>query len=339
MAVARIVPEENEKLIRKGYLEYRKAFYLLLLRECERNHFFDYLREPRTLVEIQHHFNYRRDRLDALQGVLDSLVILKAVEVSHNDQGEAVYSASETEIPLEVNRDYLVLGAGKNALEGLEHARGFAKDVFAYLSGTKNAVTFDVTSLDIWQDYLQYPFYAYGRDLAVQWIAKPGSNVLDLGSGLGHGTRRLCEIVGSDGRVIALEVSADFLDLSRKVLQDFKDVQFLHADMNHGFEALGDQAFDGVMAIGSFHFVRDKLARLRELSTLICPGGRLAIGNLYQDKSSFDQGILNLAFAMMSPRALPVTPGYFMSILDEVGFIIDHHFDLGALGWYYLTRV
>ena len=93
----------------------------------------------------------------------------------------------------------------------------------------------------------------------------PGEQVLHLGSGTGYYTAIIAELVGSDGRVTAVEIDATLAQKARAALADWAQVRVIHADGAHtSFEPV-----DAIVAsAGATHPVPSWLDALR-------PGGRL----------------------------------------------------------------
>ena len=80
---------------------------------------------------------------------------------------------------------------------------------------------------------------------------KPGDKILDIGSGSGWQTAMLCEIVGPDGFVWAIERISKLKDFGQANLSkyNFKNVEFVHGD---GSKGLLDKApFDKIIVAAS----------------------------------------------------------------------------------------
>jgi len=97
----------------------------------------------------------------------------------------------------------------------------------------------------------------------------------DLGAGTGAFTLALAELVGPEGRVIAIDRDGGALrELKRAARRGGSAVETKVADFT---QDLGLPSLDGVVMANSLHFVRNKgpvLARVREL---LRPGGRLLL--------------------------------------------------------------
>jgi len=103
---------------------------------------------------------------------------------------------------------------------------------------------------------------------------RPGSTVLDVGTGTGVFLPFLLDKIGAGGRIIALDVAEKMLGLARA--KGFKqNVDYLHADIHN--IPLRDEIFDVIVCHSSFPHFQDKPGALTEMSRVIKSGGRLLI--------------------------------------------------------------
>lgn len=106
---------------------------------------------------------------------------------------------------------------------------------------------------------------------------RPGHRVLDLGCGPGYATLDLARLVGAEGRVRGVDVSARFVgELRRRaaalglanVDADVQDVEALD---------LPGAAFDGAYARWVLCFLRDPGETVRRVARALRPGGRFVV--------------------------------------------------------------
>lgn len=117
------------------------------------------------------------------------------------------------------------------------------------------------------------PQVSWGKKVLSRIPLRGDETVLDAGCGTGRLTRDLLEAL-PHGRVVALDVSENMIDVARAFLSpDFGDrVEFVCGDL------LGisfDQSFDGIFSTASFHWVRDHEALFRGLYRGLRGGGWL----------------------------------------------------------------
>ena len=103
---------------------------------------------------------------------------------------------------------------------------------------------------------------------------KPGSTVLDVGTGTGVFIHFLLSQWREGGRIIALDFAEKMLRRARA--KGFNgNIDYLCADVTN--IPLGNEIFDIVVCYSSFPHFQDKLGALAELNRVIKRGGRLLI--------------------------------------------------------------
>ena len=103
---------------------------------------------------------------------------------------------------------------------------------------------------------------------------KPGSIVLDVGTGTGVFIPFLLRKIGEDGRIIALDIAERMLGRARA--KGFNgNIKYLCADVTD--IPLGNEIFDIIVCYSSFPHFQDKPRALAEMKRVIKRGGRLLI--------------------------------------------------------------
>jgi protein-L-isoaspartate(D-aspartate) O-methyltransferase len=97
---------------------------------------------------------------------------------------------------------------------------------------------------------------------------QPGARVLHVGCGTGYYTAILAELVGPDGRVIAVEVDRDLVRRARRCLRDYRNVELRFGDATT-MEPGPIDAF--LVSAGLLHVPRLWLDRLRAGGRAILP--------------------------------------------------------------------
>lgn len=102
---------------------------------------------------------------------------------------------------------------------------------------------------------------------------KPGMRVLDAGCGTGETLGWLAEMVGPDGLAIGADLSAPHIaaSASHHILTGL-----LQADLRQ--LPLRAQSLDFIWCANTINHLRDGVDALRGMSSLLCPGGRIALG-------------------------------------------------------------
>jgi len=103
---------------------------------------------------------------------------------------------------------------------------------------------------------------------------KPGSIVLDVGTGTGVFIHFLLREMGKGGRIIALDFAEKMLRRARA--KGFNgNIDYLCADVTN--IPLGNEIFDIIVCYSSFPHFQDKSRALAEMNRVIKRGGRLLI--------------------------------------------------------------
>lgn len=114
------------------------------------------------------------------------------------------------------------------------------------------------------------------RKLLKNYI-REGMTVIDFGCGPGFFTSEAAKLVGESGRVVAVDLQKGMLDLVKQKIVDTKYEKriMLHQCESH---SIGLQMkVDFIWAFYAIHEVPDKERVLRELTSLLKPGGKLLI--------------------------------------------------------------
>lgn len=201
------------------------------------------------------------------------------------------------------------------------------------------ALAFDEGMDEIWDGLLNAPINLLPRNLAVEWVSRPGARVLDLGFGTPHTLRQLAEEVGEDGRVCGVDVSAHFVQRAKTELADVEAIeQIVCADVNDGLGLFEDESFDGAMFMGALHFVHDPDALFRELARIMRRRTRLAVGTFFIDKPCYAGPGLQLHRSFFDPPGVLRSEKEVVDALWRSGFELNMSMHLGSYCTLYLEQ-
>lgn len=132
----------------------------------------------------------------------------------------------------------------------------------------------DVYSEEAWadRDHWQKP-----GELIRHLRLKPGSQVADIGCHEGYLTVKLAAVVGSSGKVYAVDVEQPKLDRLRQHLADRKieNVVTIKGDFDN--PKLSPGTLDAVIILDTYHEMDQHDAMLKHILDALKPGGRLVL--------------------------------------------------------------
>lgn len=126
-------------------------------------------------------------------------------------------------------------------------------------------------------------------------LVSSGQHILDIGTGTGHLAIAAAQIVGTEGGVTGVDISASMLDRARSKVEmlGLSNVEFQLADA----EALNypDNSFDKILCANTFPWIEHKEAALRLWYQFLKPGGLIGI-HTPADTAYVGQAVLRKVF-------------------------------------------
>lgn len=125
---------------------------------------------------------------------------------------------------------------------------------------------------EVYERYLSRAIAApWTRVLLEVASPKPGEQVLDLACGTGSVAREVAPMVGATGRVLALDVSSEMLDVGRR--QPVPDgASIVRQEGGATRLELPDDAFDLVLCQQGLQFFQDRTASVLEMRRVLRNG-------------------------------------------------------------------
>lgn len=192
-----------------------------------------------------------------------------------NVSGEQLLS----EIQKEYSQVALDPGKGYHFHTGCDAADiiGYDKALYAALP-VENVASFAGTG---------YPF-ALGS-------IKEGDVVVDVGSGSGFDSLIAATMVGPEGKVIGIDMTAEMLNKARAGAEKMRarNVEFREGLADK--IPLEDEIADVIISNGVLNLSLDKVQTLREWARILKPGGRLYIGDILIDKEMPQSALDNIS--------------------------------------------
>ena len=115
-----------------------------------------------------------------------------------------------------------------------------------------------------------------GKKLISDVNPSPGDVVLDLGCGTGELSAYLAELVGQDGKVVAVDPDIARLQVAQESHSEVKNLTF-HEGSAGNFPGMGSETYDIVFSNAVFHFVQDKEETFKKMFCSLKPGGKIAV--------------------------------------------------------------
>ena len=113
----------------------------------------------------------------------------------------------------------------------------------------------------------------------------PGEIVIDVGSGSGFDSLIAASLVGPEGRVIGIDMTAEMLNKARAGAEIMGAAQ---VEFREGFAEslpLPPESADVVISNGVLNLTPDKVKTLTEWARILKPGGRLYVGDILVSRS------------------------------------------------------
>lgn len=149
-----------------------------------------------------------------------------------------------------------------------------------------------------------------------------GDRVLDLGCGNGLLTLELARAVGASGGIVGLDPSPDMRALAQDRCKDFPQVSI--RDGAAYALPCPDSGFDKLASLQVFEYLDDLPRAAGECLRVLCPGGRLVVGDVHWDTLAWfsDDPARMTAMQRIWDRHLVdrIVPARLPAILRSAGF-------------------
>jgi len=130
------------------------------------------------------------------------------------------------------------------------------------------------THAHVWDGFHSEQDPAKLEQLTARFDIKPGSKMLDVGSGTGILLHYLLRYIGPEGEVVALDYAEEMLKVSRSKKPE-PNIRYVTADVSS--IPLKNEMFDTVVCYSCFPHFDDKPKALSEINRVLKGKGRLFI--------------------------------------------------------------
>jgi SAM-dependent methyltransferase len=338
MSVAEATHEQTATM-EQAYLEYRRACAYILHRHAEERQLLDQLATPKTADEIIAAMAFLPERKRTLALFLQALARLGSVVAEPGEPLRYVRNPDHAATAFSFDHDLIAQAIGVEKVENLIHGQSYAGIIDTlYVHENPIAADFSSSNTDLWNEFLQMPFYRFSRERAVQALAGAGHRLLDLASGPGFGLSELAEAVGSSGLVIGGEISRGFVAESVERMKAFPYVRVMQLDLEDGLPFFRDAFFDGAMIVGAFHFLKQRQQLFDDVSRVLKPGGRFCVAYTYMRLGSADQELMDLRFHLRQPPSAPPTVEELLGYANRSGLTVADRSTMGCFGTFLFEK-
>jgi ubiquinone/menaquinone biosynthesis C-methylase UbiE len=318
----------------RAYFEYRKGCYTLLCRAAERG-LLEVLAESRTADEVAEMMEFLPERRESVALLLRALTRYGALRF---DANAFVRDPDFSIDDVSLDRALIARAVGEDEVEKVLHGSSYMSILDA-LSRDAQAVSteFGGDNVALWEEFLQAPFYRYGRERAVEAIGRDGAVVLDLAAGPGFGLLELADLVGDEGEVTGTEISDDFVAQAARRTDVREQIHVIRADLDQGLAFLRDGWFDAAMLVGALHYVMNRDLLFKSVARVLKPGGLFCLALVHMQRGSYDQELMDLRLSLRQPPATPATRPQIEELAERHGMeLLSDDFSMGVYGWFLL---
>jgi ubiquinone/menaquinone biosynthesis C-methylase UbiE len=119
---------------------------------------------------------------------------------------------------------------------------------------------------------------------------RPGDQVADLGAGGGYFTFKLAKAVGPTGKVLAVDIDGEMIDLiaDRARKESVANVETIVARVDDAL--LPEGGVDLIFTSNTYHHIGNRVAYFAKLRGYLRPGGRIAVIDF--DRRAWLEGLL-----------------------------------------------
>ena len=121
---------------------------------------------------------------------------------------------------------------------------------------------------------------SWGRKLIENVQPRLGNVILDLGCGTGELSAYLAELVGRDGKVVAVDPDTARVKLAQKTHGGISNLAIQEGSASN-FPGMGSQCYDVVFSNFVLHWIQDKHEALKNSFQSLKPGGKILLS--YED--------------------------------------------------------
>lgn len=169
--------------------------------------------------------------------------------------------------------------------------------------------------------------FLHPERIVARFDLKPGDTVADFGAGAGFFTIPIARAVGSEGRVYAIDIQKESLEVvkAKARLEHLLNIEYVWGDLEApGGSKIKDESADFVIISNILFQAEKRQEVLREAFRVLTGGGRCAVIEWDESKFSFGPP-MELRVSKRTAQASALSVGFEQEKEFEAG---THHYGL-----------
>lgn len=166
--------------------------------------------------------------------------------------------------------------------------------------------------------------YRFADPLVKLAQLQKGQHVLDIATGTGIVAIASAQIVGSEGKVIGLDISSGMLAQAQRKIEaaNLQNIELIEADAD--YLNFPDGSFDAILCSSAIVYLTNIPASLRQWYRFLKPGGIVAFSCNAETALTasilFRQKVQEYGITIANPNEILGTPERCQNLLQEAGF-------------------
>lgn len=168
--------------------------------------------------------------------------------------------------------------------------------------------------------------FAHRKEILAACQIRPGETVADIGAGTGLYTRLFADAVGSDGRVLAVDIAQKFLDHIEKSCREggIRNVETVLCKPDS--TELPPESMDVAFICDTYHHFEFPLKTMQSLHRALKPGGRVIVIDFRRVAGTSTDWIMNHVRAGQEVFEAEIVQSGFRKIREERQLLKENYF-------------
>ena len=168
--------------------------------------------------------------------------------------------------------------------------------------------------------------FARRREIVAACEIQPGQTVADMGAGTGLFTRMFAEIVGMDGRVIAVDIAQKFLDHIQKTTREAGQRNVATVLCKADSTELPPGSVDIAFICDTYHHFEFPQKTMASLHRALKPGGRVILVDFRRIEGTSTDWVMNHVRAGQEVFEAEIVQSGFKKVSEERELLKENYF-------------